>query len=361
MLELTRPNHCPARRSSQSQSQSSSTASRRGQRGASYAESLLALLLVALLVFGALQALGGKVAEVARGQGEAIASFRARRVLPPTPPAARSEAAHPRSAPPPEKKGPSLWGTLADIAIDMSPIGDIETLLDPNASIFDKVLAGVSLATTFVPGVGQAVRGASIAVKVAKAADKTAGVVDHAKDVNKAVHETEEGADIVAAGKRGKKAEDEGGSAEEPVWVQHPEDGPIREYPASEVGPDPSRGATVETPEGPGQVVSRGEPPDATDVRQPAHEPAPRDPPPVPRTPTERARDVAAEVRTEVMRDRDLTKTGRSGGAIGAQADVKVGAELIRRANQTRDKELAAELKKLGKRLIERGQSGVHK
>jgi hypothetical protein len=223
------------------------------------------------------------------------------------------------------------------------------------------VLAGASLATTFVPGVGQAVRGASVAVKVAKAADKTAGAVDHAKDVNKAVHEAEEGADVVAAGKRSKQAEDEAESAEEPVWVQHPEDGPIREYPAAEVGPDPSHGATVQTPEGPGQVVSRGEPPDATDVRQPEREPAPREEPAVPRTPAQRARELADEIRTEVMSDRDLTKTGRSGGAIGAQADRRVGAELIRRANQTRDKELAAELKKLGKRLIERGQSGVHK
>jgi hypothetical protein len=332
--------------------------SRGAQRGATFTEALLAVALIALLAFGAFQALGAKVAAVARGQADAIASLRAKRSpsLPTLPPVARADGRRHSPAPPKKEGAASLWGSLADIAIDMSPIGDVKTLMDPNASVFDKVLAGVSLATTLVPGVGQAVRGASIAVKVAKAADRTAGAVDDVKDLDKAVHEAEQGADLVAAGKRGRKAEEEADSAEAPVWVQHPKDGSIREYPASDVRADATGGTRVDTPEGPGHVVSRGEPPNESDVRAPAPEK-----PPVPRTPSERARDVAQELREEIRATRDLNKPGRSGGAIGAQEDRRVGAELVRRSNQTSDKELAAELRKLGQRLTKKGGDDVHK
>jgi hypothetical protein len=56
------------------------------------------------------------------------------------------------------------------------------------------------------------------------------------------------------------------------VWVQL-KDGRIREYRAHEVRGKPERGAEVKTPDGAGQVVSRGEPPTGGDVKQPNVQP----------------------------------------------------------------------------------------
>jgi hypothetical protein len=45
----------------------------------------------------------------------------------------------------------------------------------------------------------------------------------------------------------------------DPLWVQFP-DGTIREFDAAEVKGAPSRGTDVQTPDGVGKVVGRGEP-----------------------------------------------------------------------------------------------------
>ena len=54
-----------------------------------------------------------------------------------------------------------------------------------------------------------------------------------------------------------------------------------------------------------------------------------------------------------------LSKPGRSGGAIGAQLNKKAGAELVRQANKTTDKTLAAAMKSMGHQLQKRGKGGV--
>ncbi|MGE5416091.1 MAG: DUF4157 domain-containing protein [Acidobacteriota bacterium] len=147
---------------------------------------------------------------------------------------------------------------------------------------------------------------------------------------------------------------------EDSVWVQL-RDGRIREYKPSEVEGELVRGGEITTVEGRGMVVSRGEPPHSWEVSHPAHgaEPSAVRPSAKPLGPDETARRLANELRQEIVKD--LSKPGRSGGAIGAQADKRVGAELIRIANKTADKELEKALKALGERLIERGKSGLHK
>jgi hypothetical protein len=58
----------------------------------------------------------------------------------------------------------------------------------------------------------------------------------------------------------------------DPVWVQLP-DGTIREFDAAEVKGAVRRGTDVQTPDGAGKVVGRGEPPMGREVKQPNVEP----------------------------------------------------------------------------------------
>jgi len=96
----------------------------------------------------------------------------------------------------------------------------------------------------------------------------------------------------------------------------------------------------------------------APDIANPVAPPIPVAPP-VPPTADEQARNIANKLRKDFVGD--LSKKGRSGSPVGAQLDVKVGAELVRQANKVVDKALKEAMKALGKRLQDRGRSGRHK
>lgn len=67
-------------------------------------------------------------------------------------------------------------------------------------------------------------------------------------------------------------------------------------------------------------------------------------------------------IREAVFAEANLSKTGRSGGAIGAQLDKKVGARLVQEGNKTGiSRELSEALKKEGARAVNKGGGGVHK
>jgi hypothetical protein len=74
-------------------------------------------------------------------------------------------------------------------------------------------------------------------------------------------------------------------------------------------------------------------------------------------------REIKNTLEKEIFEAANLSKTGRSGGAIGAQLDMKLGNRLVQEANKVKSSfpELAAELKKEGNRLLLRGKSGTHK
>lgn len=300
-----------------------------------------------------------------------------------------------------------------DLAIELSPVGDIRTLLDPEASKVDQLIAGVSLVGTFIPFAGPIIKAGATALKVGKTARKTEKAADELNAANKTgskaprvgdeqpptadgrpcrgascssgkcfaagtlvhtelglrpIEEVREGEllwsrdeqtgsvalrpvlqrivtpdrallrielrsaegvseelrvtpphpfwtergwvaaeslaleervllvsgdwAVVAAAEELEQGEtvynfevDEfhtyfagsvgvwvhnGGPKEEcPAWVQHSRDGPIREYDPAEISGDLAKGSRVETPSGPGRVVSRGEPPNSSDVRHP--------------------------------------------------------------------------------------------
>ena len=139
--------------------------------------------------------------------------------------------------------------------------------------------------------------------------------------------------------------------------AQRENGGATREHQSSELSELPgdlTPGVQVRTADGVGSVVSLGEPPNLNQVSQP--------PPPVaivPLSPEQVARRTAHELRGDIVKD--LSKPGSSSGAIGAQADKRVGAELIRMANAIEDVELATTYRAPGTRLVDQGKSGMHK
>jgi len=92
--------------------------------------------------------------------------------------------------------------TAAEVAIALTPIGDVQTLLDPNASTLDKTLATVGLVSSVVPGIGQAVKGTTAAIKAATTAAKVgkiAKVGDKVVDGAKVLSHGDEALDAVKA------------------------------------------------------------------------------------------------------------------------------------------------------------------
>lgn len=75
------------------------------------------------------------------------------------------------------------------------------------------------------------------------------------------------------------------------------------------------------------------------------------------------ATTIKNQLRQEIFEQSDLNKPGRSGGAVGAQLNVRLGNRLQQHANtiKTTNPALAATLKKEGQRLIKTGKSGKHK
>jgi len=73
------------------------------------------------------------------------------------------------------------------------------------------------------------------------------------------------------------------------------------------------------------------------------------------------AKVIAKRIRGEIVGT--LSKKGRSGSAIGAQLDVKVGAQLVRDANiiKSSSPKLAAVLRTKGLRLQDKGRAGRHR
>jgi hypothetical protein len=207
MLELQPPLRAPAAQT-RDVPPTSRPERRRRSPGATSVESLIVLALVALGLVGAFTLLQSKYAQVVRLEGIAVETLRwnGRDLspelgsMPPPPPAQKD-----RPAARPPKKNDSPWKSALDFAIDLTPIGDIKTLMDPNASGFDKGMAIFGLATSFLPGIGQAARVATTAVKVAKAAkavDRAADAVDDARDIERAAEKAEDGADVAGAGKK---------------------------------------------------------------------------------------------------------------------------------------------------------------
>lgn len=195
--------------------------------GATTLEYLVVLSLIGLGLVGVTRLLSEGARQAGSSQTRALMSWIeegkrgvvGRHEGVPLPPSA--DAAPPRPpGPPPRDEGGGLGGFLsgaADFAIEMSPVGDFKTLMDPNASTFDKVLAGVGLVSSVIPGAGQAVKGATVAIKAGKAANKASDGIDNARDGQRASGEVDEGADGVGAGKKDEGGDrgDEDGAASE--------------------------------------------------------------------------------------------------------------------------------------------------
>lgn len=182
------------------------------QRGASSVESLILLSVVALALAAAAIGLQRAYSDIVEREGVAVATFDfdgwgAPEPPPPLPP--------PPARPPRESHGAPFWKTAVNFAIDLTPIGDIKTLMDPNASGVDKALAVVGLGTLFLPGVGSAVKVASAGAKAAKAAKaaRAASKAEHAaKDAGNAAKGAE---DAQHAAKGAGEADDAARSGDE--------------------------------------------------------------------------------------------------------------------------------------------------
>jgi hypothetical protein len=188
-------------------------------------EVLIVVALIALGCMAAARTLESAVKGKGEDVGQHIAALTALEGAG-SPAETPSPPPDPPPPPAPPKHDDGGWGfhlpkwakTAVDIAVAVSPIGDIQTLLDPNASLTDKLLAGGSLLTSLTPA-GAAVKGVTGALKVARIARK----VDHAvedgekiADASKAVHRAEEAADPPPRpkdepdeGAAGKKKQDE--------------------------------------------------------------------------------------------------------------------------------------------------------
>jgi hypothetical protein len=156
--------------------------------------------LIAMVCMAAFRELGAKYADIARHQGQTIASL--------SWDGHGSGAASPAvTIAPPKPKGQSIWDQIARFFLDLTPIGDIITLLDPNASAADKALAGVGLFASFIPGIGQV---GKAGLAAAKAGKNIAKAGEAANDVKKG----SEGVDVIAgaAKKDSKDAKPEAGA-----------------------------------------------------------------------------------------------------------------------------------------------------
>ena len=179
---------------------SASERRRSSRRGVSLVECLVLLALLGLGLIAGVQAIQQGLSTAASDEASAIAAMipvdgSGTDVRPAPPPAPEPP---PAEEPQEEEDDGGFWGDALDFAIGLTPIGDVQTLLDPNASVFDKVLSGVSLATSVIPGVGQAVKGVSVAVKAARAVDNASDVVktaDNAGDAARAAERADDAAE----------------------------------------------------------------------------------------------------------------------------------------------------------------------
>jgi hypothetical protein len=151
--------------------------------------------------------------------------------------------------------------------------------------------------------------------------------------------------------------------ADQSVWVQLKNGGHIREYDPSTVQGNPTLNARVMTAEGRGEVVSVGEPPNKNDVRLPSDE-SNR---PVHMTLTQQAQTYVDRIRKEVDAEAGAGRGGlrssgeRSGESKGAKQNIAIGRRTIELANTIKvNDKLVAELKTLGKQLINKGSADLH-
>jgi Tfp pilus assembly protein PilV len=124
-----------------------------------------------------------------------------------------SDSGHDADVPKPQAKKKSGWSKFVDflkkagnfIINNLTPIGDIKTLLDPHASALDKALAGASLFASVipVPGVGPAVKGATKAAGLAAKAGRGAKGAEHAVEAAK---DAKRGGEAVRGAERGGEA-----------------------------------------------------------------------------------------------------------------------------------------------------------
>lgn len=173
-------------------------ARRRHTQGVTLLEVIIALTLCALGLMATASSLRTAISNEAQTVAEHIDTLTA------------GEAHDPAPAPPPaqpapkhedEKKhgGGGFWGKALNFVLDNAPVvGEVRTLLDPNASLLDKGLAVVSLASYFTPA-GPAVK---IATKGLGLASRAARDTKRAKHAIDAAEKAEDGADLLGAAKR---------------------------------------------------------------------------------------------------------------------------------------------------------------
>lgn len=185
----------------------------RARRGASLVELLIALALFALAMVAGAKSLQQAVSSTADKTSLHVAALTTVDQS-----SSGGAALVPSPTPEPEapKKEESRWSkawsfakNAGEFAIDnFTPVGDIKTLADPNASLFDKVLAGTSLAASVipVPGVGPGVKALT---KGVKAGAKGVKDTKRAKRGAEVVEDTGDAPDLAAGGKRRKNDEPE--------------------------------------------------------------------------------------------------------------------------------------------------------
>jgi hypothetical protein len=162
------------------------------------------------------------------------------------------------------------------------------------------------------------------------------------------------------------RATEDVASGDDKVWVQL-NDGRIREYKPGEVAEgNPALHDRVTTPEGSGEVVARGDPPNKGDVRL---EKSTDDVPPL--TLRQQAQAHVDRIRAEVKKEAEDARAeaarhgfrssgARSGQSKGAKENIEIGRRTIEFANTIKNKELREALKVLGRRLEQKGGGDRH-
>lgn len=259
-----------------------------------------------------------------------------------------------------EKMSPSDLGHTALDLLGMVPVvGTAANLVNAGwyAATGDWKDAATS-ALGAIPVEGDAVDAVKLGEDGVKIAKDTVTAEHAITDTEHAASDVEDVADTTET--TASKAPDAAGAdagSDPAVWVQHGrEAGPIREYRPEEVQGTPEVGSRVSTSNGRGTVVSRGDPPNRSDVRLAT---------PVDTRPTleEEVQQITNDVRNQVEKE-TVDKGGhRSGQSVGAQRNITVGNRLIQKGNEFINKgmnNLGKMLKTEGQRLIKKGGADEH-
>jgi hypothetical protein len=183
-------------------------------------EAVLVMALIVVGVIAAFKVSGPVYTDAAEHTVSSLmAAIDGAGVNPPRPPAWAPPAPEPVPPQGPEPESDDGGGflgwvgdaaeTVGGVAYELSPLSDLATLFDPNASLLDKGIAALSL----LPGPGQAVKWAAKGVKFANKAADSAKATDKVKDGRKA-DDADEASDPLAAGR--KKSDQDGENPDAP-------------------------------------------------------------------------------------------------------------------------------------------------